>query len=162
MKKVITIVALSALVVALAGGAVYALGFRGNGGLDHLDLPEDQRGKIDGLYEEYRARLDQLREEWRDTDFEGDSEEADDLREEFYAVREEYREQVQALLTEEQLEALRGSCPGYDEDLGFGGGAFRGGAFGSERSENFRGHCGEGFGAGARGGRGGFRGGGGF
>lgn len=161
MKKLITIVALSALVVALAGGAVYALGFHGNGGLEYLDLPEEQRDEIDGLYEDYRATLDDLREQWRDANFEGHREEADLLREDFYAVREEYREEVQSRLSEEQLEALGENCPGYEEGFGFGGGAF-----GRERSESFRGHCGTGFGAGSRGGRGGgfggFRGGGSF
>ncbi|MFP4199795.1 MAG: hypothetical protein ACLFS8_00095 [Clostridia bacterium] len=100
MKRLVTVVVLSALVVVLAGGPAHAFALRDDADLDFLDLSEEQRAEIEGLSEEYRATLE-------------------DLREEFFATREEHRDQLESILTEEQLEALREEFPCYDEDRGF-------------------------------------------
>ncbi len=144
MKKIITIAAISALLVMLAGGAAYALGFGGGPrlGFENLDLTDEQSAQIDAINEAFRTEVEALREEGREAAREGDRVQMNELREEFFAARAAHRAQLEALLTDEQLDALRSDC-----------GDFRGERrFDAEQKRALGGH-GRGMGGLGRGGR---------
>jgi len=115
VKKIITIAAISALLVMLAGGAAYALGFGGGPrlGFENLDLTDEQSAQIDAINEAFRTEVEALREEGREAAREGDRVQMNELREEFFAARAAHRAQLEALLTDEQLETLRVDCGAF-------------------------------------------------
>ena len=118
MKKIITIAAISALLVMLAGGAAYALGFGGGPrlGFENLDLTAAQSADIDAINEAFRTEVEGLREKQREAAREGNRDRMNEVREEFFAAREEHRAQLETLLTDEQLETLREDCGGFREE----------------------------------------------
>ena len=115
MKKIITIAAISALLVVLAGGAAYALGFGGGPrfGFDNLDLTAEQSAEMDAINEAFRIEAEALREAQREAAREGEGERMNEIREEFFAAREAHRAQLETLLTDEQLETLRVDCGAF-------------------------------------------------
>ncbi len=118
MKQTILIATFVALLLVAGNGLVSAWGGGLGGGnedcraLDVIEFDPERQAEVDAHLADYHQQLSDLREQSQALRAEGQMEAAREMRADFFALQEEFRTEIGELLTEEELELLRGRCDG--------------------------------------------------
>ena len=113
MRRIVTVLVLSALLIALTAGAAYAMQFRGlTDRLETGDLSDETTDALEALRAEYTEKMQAQQEQAREAAREGDREAMQESREALFALRDEVRARVQDSLTEQEQAAFCGDCEG--------------------------------------------------